>query len=106
MLDGIGGFDEDFFAYGDDANSPARPHRGGFASMRPAPVGTIEALRWARIRDGGCNDRTQSRAAGGEAVSGACWRSTVLLCGAPGGGRCWRTGTGAMQHTFQEPAAS
>ena len=55
MLDQIGGFDEDFFAYGDDAELGLRARIAGWrASTRRAPwCGTIAARRWGRIRRGG-----------------------------------------------------
>ena len=52
MLDEIGGFDEDFFAYGDDAELGLRARIAGWLCLiRRAPwCGTIAAPRWGRIR--------------------------------------------------------
>ncbi len=72
MLDEIGGFDEDFFAYADDAElglraqnrrmeMPVHSRRGGAASSRRDVGAAIFAASGA--------DRTQSRIAGGETVS-------------------------------------
>ena len=71
MLDEIGGFDEDFFAYGDDAElGPARAHRGMALPVCAARGGAAPSRLdvGQGFRAAPAADRAQSRAAGGEAV--------------------------------------
>jgi len=67
MLDEIGGFDEDFFAYGDDAElGCAGGLRAGAACMRRRPwCGITGAPRWGWARRGGWNSLN---------ATGCCWR--------------------------------
>ena len=94
MLDEIGGFDEDFFAYGDDAELGLRARIAGWRCLY-APRAVVRHHRGSTLgKDSGmaaATDRAQSRAAGGEAVSlepaGAqsvllrvrAWRRAALL---------------------------
>ena len=91
MLDQIGGFDEDFFAYGDDAELGLRARIAGWRCCY-APHAVVRHHRGSTLGKGSARaagaDRAQSRAAGGEAVSvEPAVAEPVLLRGAPGGGR-------------------
>ena len=71
MLDRIGGFDEDFFAYGDDAELGLRARIAGWKCMyaprcRSAPSPRFDAGKGIGVAAG--IDRAQSGAAGPEAV--------------------------------------
>ena len=53
MLDEIGGFDEDFFAYGDDAELGLRARIAGWRVLytHPGPwCGTTAERRWGKAR--------------------------------------------------------
>ena len=72
MLDEIGGFDEDFFAYGDDAELGLRARIAGLAlSLHSAGGGAAPSQLDPGERLGAAagTDRAQSRPAGAEAVS-------------------------------------
>ena len=72
MLDEIGGFDEDFFAYGDDAELGLRARIAGLAvPLRAGRRGAAPPRRHAGARLGAAagTDRAQPRAAGRQAVS-------------------------------------
>ena len=91
MLDQIGGFDEDFFAYADDAELGLRARIAGWRCVY-APAAVVRHHRGATLGLGSARrleaDRTKPRAAGFEAVPGqpALVKSAILR-----GACCLRT---------------
>ena len=90
MLDQIGGFDEDFFAYGDDAELGLRARIAGWKCLY-TPEAVVRHHRGATLGKGSAcaprADRAQPPAAGVEAVSlEPAVAESVFLRGAGGGG--------------------
>ena len=111
MLDEIGGFDEDFFAYGDDAELGLRARIAGLAvHLHAAGRGAAPPRRHAGEGLGAPpgTDRAQPRAAGAQAVSlEPAVAQSVLLRRAPGGGNCGSAdATPAIRRIFPGCAAS